>query len=167
LDYFCTRSLQENTDFFPTKIRDSFNGCPLKAVVRDQYGFIGTYYINDNVSSGIDIKVFEIDLLRIILKQMNVSFVYVLKPEGFKIEEGSVNNLVSAMIAKEAYIALGVVTSNFKCYTSFTLTNNHFTTRHLWYVLCPVKYPRWSSIFKTLSLDLWIFLSYRLCLRLF
>jgi hypothetical protein len=96
------------------------------------------------------------DLLRIILKQMNMTFVYVPTPEGFQIEEGSVNNLVSAMIGKEAYIALGSVTSNFLYYTSFDLTNSHFTTKFQWYVPCPVKYSRWSSIFRILSVGLWI-----------
>jgi len=98
----------------------------------------------------------EMDLLRIILKQMNMTFVHVPTPEGFEIENGSVNNLVNATIAKETYIALGGVTNNFLYYTSFDLTNSHFTTRFRWYVPCPVKYQRWSSIFRILSVKLWI-----------
>jgi len=82
----------------------------------------------------------EMDLLRIILKQMNMTFVHVPTPEGFEIEDGSVNNLISAMIVKEAYRALGGIKKLF--YTSFDLTNSHFTTRFRWYVPCPVKYPR-------------------------
>jgi hypothetical protein len=39
-------------------------------------------------------------LLKIILKPMNMTFFYVPTPEGFEIEDGSVNNLVNAMIAK-------------------------------------------------------------------
>jgi len=81
----------------------------MKAAVRDGYGFLETYYIKDKVSSESDIKGLEMDLLRIILKQMNMTFVHVPTPEGFEIENGSVNNLVNAMIAKEAYIALGGV----------------------------------------------------------
>jgi hypothetical protein len=99
-------------------------------------------------SNGCDIKGLERDLIRIILKQMNMTFVHVPKPDGFELYEGSVNNLVSATNAKESYIALGGVTNNFVCYTSFNLTNSHFTTRYRWYILCPVKYQRWSSIFK-------------------
>jgi hypothetical protein len=148
----------KNTDLFPIKIRNKFNGCSMKAVVRGDYGFIETYYINGNVSSESDIAGFEMDLLRIILKQLNMTFVYVPTPEGFKMEEGSVNNLVSAMIAKEAYIALGGVTRNFLYYTTFDLTNSNFTTRFRWYVPCPVKNPRWSSMFRILSVELWIIL---------
>ena len=148
----------KNTDLFPIKIRNNFNGCPMRAVVRDGRVYVGTYYVNDTDSNGIIIKGLEMDLLRIILQQMNMTFVHVPTPQGFEIEEGSVNNLVNAMIAKEAYIALGSVTSSFLLYTSFDLTNTHFTTRYSWYVPGPVKYPRWSSIFRILSAELWIVL---------
>jgi len=149
---------KKNTDLFPIKIRNSFNGCPMKAVVRDGYAYITTNYTSENVSSESDIKGLEMDLLRIILKQMNMTFLYVPTPEGFEIEEGSVNNLFSAMIAKEAYIALGLVERNLLYYTSFDFTNSYFTTRYRWYVPCPVKYPRWSSFFRILSGELWIVL---------
>jgi hypothetical protein len=145
-------------DLFPIKIRKSFKGCPMKAVVRIRYAFVQRYYLNKTVSRDSDIKGFEMDLLRIILKQMNLAFVYVPTPEGFKKEEVSVNNLVSAMIAKKAYIALGGVNKNYLYYTSFDLTNSHFTTRYRWYVPCPGKYERWSSMFRILSVELWIIL---------
>jgi len=132
----------KNTDLFRIKIRNSFNGCPMKAVERDGYGFRGTYYIKDKVSSESDIKGLEMDLLRIILKQMNMTFVYVPTQEGFEIQEGSVTNLVSAMFAKEICIALGDVTRNYLYFTLLYITNSHFTTRFRWYVPCSVKYPR-------------------------
>jgi len=98
------------------------------------------------------------ELLRIILKQMNMTFVYVPTPKAFEVEEDSVNNLVSAMNAKKVYIALGRVGINLLYYTSFDLTNSYFATRFRWYVPCPVKYPRWSSFFRILSGELWIVL---------
>jgi hypothetical protein len=89
---------------------------------------------------------------------MNMTFVYVPTPEGFELEDGSVNNLVNSMIEKEAYIALGGVKKTILYYKSFDLTNSHFTTRFRWYVPCPDKYARWSSIFRILSVELWIVL---------
>jgi len=148
----------KNTDLFPIKIRNKSNGCPMRAVVRDRHAFITTYYIYKYVFSESEIKGVEIVLLGIVLKQMNMTFVYVSTPEGFEIEEGSVNNLVIAMNAKEAYIALGGVERNLLYYTSFDFTNSYFTTRYRWYVPCPVKYPRWSSFFRILSGELWIVL---------
>ena len=146
----------KNTDLFPIKIRNSFNGCPMKAVVRNGHGFAATYYVYD--SSGIHIGGLEMELLSIILQEMNMSFFPVPTPEGFEIEEGSVNNLVTAMVAKEAYIALGGVTRNFLFYSYFDLTTSYITTRVRWYVPCSVKYQRWSSIFRILSVELWLVL---------
>jgi len=148
----------KNSDLFPIKIRNSFIRCPMKAVVRNAHASIYTHYEIENVSSENDITGVEMDLLRVILKQMNMTFVYVPTPKGFELEEGSVNNLVSAMNAKEAYIALGDVERNLSYYTSFDFTNSYFTTRYRWYVPCPVKYPRWSSFFRILSGELWIVL---------
>ena len=150
--------LMKNTDFFPKKIRNTFNGCPMKAVVRDGFGFVATYYTKGKNSSGNDIKGLEMDLLRIILQQMNMTFVHVPAPEGFELEEDSVNNLVASMIAKESYIILGGVTRNFSFYTSFDLANTYITTRFRWYVPCSEKYPRWSSVFRILSVELWLVL---------
>ena len=125
----------------------------MKAVVRDGHCFATTYY-----ASGSDIKGLEMDLLRIILQQMNMTFVHVPKLEGFEIEKESVNNLVSTMIEKDVSIALGGVRSHFLFYTSFALTNTHFTSRFRWYVPCSVKYSRWSSIFRIFSVELWLVL---------
>jgi hypothetical protein len=130
----------------------------MKAVVRDGRSFEATYYMYNEISSWSDIKCLEMDLLRIILQQMNMTFVYVPTPEGFEVHKGAVNNLVSALIEKEAYIALGRVKRNFLFYTSFDLTNSYLNTRLRWYIPCPVKYPRWSSIFRILSVELWLVL---------
>jgi hypothetical protein len=62
------------------------------------------------------------------------------------------------MIAKEAYIALGDVGNHIllESYFDSTSTYNIFTVR--WYVPCSIKYPRWSSVFRILSLELWVVL---------
>jgi hypothetical protein len=148
----------KNTDLFPIKISNSFNGCPMKAVVRDGLGFVATYYTRDKNSSLSDIKGLEMDLIRIVLKQMNMTLLYVPTQERFEIGKDSVNNLVTALIAKEAYIVLGGVARNSSFYTSFDLTNSYFTTRFLWYVPCSEKYRRWSNVFRILSVELWLVL---------
>jgi hypothetical protein len=62
------------------------------------------------------------------------------------------------MFAKEAYVALGSVGTNFLNETSFDFSNTHITTNIRWYVPCSVKHPRWSSIYRILSVELWLFL---------
>ena len=37
-------------------------------------------------------------------------------------------------------------------------TNPYYITNIRWYVLCSVKYPRWSSVFRILSVELWLVL---------
>jgi len=153
--YVCTRSLHEEHWLVSDKDQKELQRMSYESNFEWRI-WIGTYYTNDKDSNGCDIKGLERDLIRIILKQMNMTFVHVPKADGFELEEGSVNNLISAVTAKEAYTALGGVTNNFLCYTSFDLTNSHFTTRFRWYVPCPVNYPRWSNIFRILFVNLLI-----------
>jgi hypothetical protein len=152
---------KKNTDLFPIKISKSFNGCPMKTVARSSYWSLNTREINvqlSNGSVGWTAEGRDVDLLRVVLQQMNMTFVFVPTPEGFEMETGLVQNLTKAMIAKEAYIALGDMGNHFllESYFDSTSTYNIFSVR--WYVPCSIKYPRWSSFFRILSLELWLIL---------
>ena len=151
----------KNTDLFPGKISNSFNGCPMKAIVRDAHRYFTTNYVNRTDSNGSFVREvvgLEMNLLRVVLQQMNMTFVHVPTPKGFEVEIRSVDNLIKAFIAKDAYIALGEVGIQFLFISSFDSTNTHLTTRTRWYVPCSVKYPRWSSIFRILSVEMWLVL---------
>jgi hypothetical protein len=89
-----------------------------------------------------------------------MTFVHVPTPDGFEIEQGLKNNLSNAIIAKEAYIALGGGGTSFLQDSFFDSTNAHIVMGVRWYVLvpCSVKYPRWSSICRILSVELWLVL---------
>jgi hypothetical protein len=100
----------------------------------------------------------EMDLLKLVLEQMKMTFVHVPTPEGFETDEGLTVNLTSVMLAKEAYIALGAVGTHYLIDPFLESTNSYHTMRLRWYVPCPLKYPRWSSIFRILSVELWIVL---------
>jgi hypothetical protein len=76
------------------------------------------------------------DLLWTVLKQINMMFFHILRAKEFERLKGSVNKIFRSLIAKEADIALV----------------------DLGYVPCFVKYPRWSSIFRILSVELWLVL---------
>jgi hypothetical protein len=116
----------KNAEIFPIKIRKSFNGCPMKAVVRGGRAIITTQYVKGKDSTGSDIEGLEMDLLRIILEQVNMTIFHVPTPFGFELENNLLDNLSTAMIAKEAYITLGSVTRI--CFTCelFDFTNTHF-----------------------------------------
>ena len=151
----------KNTDLFPRKISNSFNGCPLKAVVRNCHWYITTnyvYYTNANGNVGKFIEGLEYDLLRFILEEMNMTFVHVHTPEGFEFEKGRTDNLTIALFGKEAHIALGAVGKRIMSHPFFDTSNTYSNMKLRWYVPCSIKYPRWSSIFRILSVELWLVL---------
>jgi hypothetical protein len=51
------------------------------------------------------IKGLEYDLLKVVYEEMDMTFVHLPMSEGFELLKVSVNNLIFAMFAKEAYIA--------------------------------------------------------------
>jgi hypothetical protein len=149
-----------NTDLFPRKISNSFNGCPMKAVVRESYSDFTTsgYYTRRNPKVLGYVTGLEVDLLLIVLKQINMTFEYVPTPEGFDIYQGLTYNLMVAMITKNAYIALGAVGTHNLEGSILESTNAHILVSASWNIPCPDKYPRWSSIFRIHSVELWLVL---------
>jgi hypothetical protein len=55
-------------------------------------------------------------------------------PEDFEIENGLTDNLIRAMIAREAYIALGEVGTNYLIETFVDFTNSYYTLSLHWLV---------------------------------
>ena len=150
----------KNIDLFPRKIRNNLNGCPLNVVVRDCHWGITTNYVHYNDSNGNVrryIEGLEYDLLRVVLQKMNMAFVHVPTPESFKIGNSSVYHLARAMFEKDVYIALGQVGTH-PFVSHFDYTNTYYMMSVRWYVPCSVKNPRWSSIFRTMSVELWLVL---------
>jgi len=152
----------KNIDLFPGKISNSFNRCPMKAVVRNGHWYFTTnyvYYNDSNYNVRKYIEGLEYYLLRFVLKQMNMSFVHVPTPEGFEKEGETINtNLLIGMFRKEIYIALGGVGAQNLMNSYIDTTNSYYMMSVRWYVPCSVKYPRWSSLFRILTVELWLVL---------
>jgi hypothetical protein len=62
------------------------------------------------------------------------------------------------MFRKEIYLALGSVGTYYLVDSCIDSTNTYYTMTLRWYVPCSDKYPRWSSIFRILSVELWLVL---------
>jgi len=147
----------KNTDLFPGKISKSLNGCPMKAVVRNGNWYLTTYYDENNVynvSAGKYIRGLEWDLFKVIYEQMNMTFERVFSTEGFE----TLHDYIGAMFTKRAYVVLGSLGTTFLSVTHLDTTNTYYTVSYRWYVPCSVKYPRWSYIFRILSVELWLVL---------
>ena len=128
----------------------------MKALVFDRQWSFSTKYVNHTYSNGTVVTYiagFEMKLLSIVLQQMNMTFIHVTSPENFE------NKLVSSLILKKYYIIVGNVGNHFLLNTYLSSTNSYSVMRFLWYVPCFDKYPRWSSMFRILSVELWLVLA--------
>jgi len=152
----------KNTDLFPRKLRKRLNGCPMKAVVIDGDWDLTTNFIDHKDSNGnfvTEITGMEMDLLRVVLQQMNMTFVHVPTTEVPIFEKGKISDdLFWAMIGKEVDTALGDLQLDSILYSYVDCTNTYYMFTIRWYVPCFVKHPRWSSLFRILSVELWIIL---------
>ena len=152
----------KNTDLFSGKIGNRFNGCPMKSLVSEsQWDYSKKYvpYSESVANVGSYMQALEYDLLMVVLEQMNMSLRNVPTPENFKKKgENLFTNLVIAMLKKEIYIHVGNGGTNYLPASYFDSTNSYYKMSVRWYVPCSVKYPRWSSIFRILSVDLWLVL---------
>jgi len=151
----------KNSDLFPGKISNSLNRCPMKAVVMNGNWYFTTnyvYYNDPNLNVKKYIEGLEWDLFKVVYEQMNMEFVHVPTPEGFGKDVDLVDELVGAMFAKRTYMILGGLGRNDLNVSYFDTTHTYYTVSYRWYVPCSVKYPRWSSIFRILSVELWLVL---------
>ena len=89
---------------------------------------------------------------------MNMPCVHIPTPEGFETEKGIITNLIRDLIKKKSCIALGNAGNNILSKPFFDSTYPYYIMRVRWYVPCSVKLPRWSSIFRILSVGLWLVL---------
>jgi hypothetical protein len=103
----------------------------MKAVVRDAHWDFPLKYVHCNDSNGnvvSYIEGLEYDLLKVIWKQMNINFVHVPTPNVFETSKIFVNDLIVAMLAKEAYIVLGSLANTY-------ITNPIFGYTHIYYTM--------------------------------
>jgi hypothetical protein len=109
----------------------------MKAIVRiGQWYFTTNYafYKDINGNDSLYIEGLEMELLRIILQQLNMTFFFVPTPRGFERGNSDEFNLVRTMIAKEAFIALGDVGYNILGRLIFDTTNPYSIMSIRWYV---------------------------------
>jgi hypothetical protein len=103
----------KNTDLFPGKISNSLNGCPMETLVIDgQFDFTTSYFNHTNSNGSVVryVEGLEMDLLMVVLKQMNKSFLNVPLRECLELATYSLwNYLVKVTFSKECYIVVGNV----------------------------------------------------------
>jgi hypothetical protein len=147
----------KNTDLFPGKIHKNLNGCPLKTIVNDAQSDITMKYVNHTYTNGsyeFYVKGLEYELLRVVLHQMNMTYVQVPTKDEFAFLDSTIRSLFE----KEPFIALGGFVKSIVFKSFFDYTRSYIFHSFRWYVPCSIKYQRWNSIFRIFSLELWLVL---------
>ena len=150
--------LVQNSNLFPQKIGKTFNGCPLRGVAKSFRNMvIYDPSIPDTGSSTPVIKDgWEVRLFRIIAGSLKMTPTYVRPPNS--LGESYSNDIVQILALDEADIAFGGLENWIRLdwVTELDTTRSYFTRRIRWYVPCAFKYPRWSSIYRIFSAQLWV-----------
>jgi hypothetical protein len=95
----------------------------------------------------------EIKLLETALQQMNMTVSVIITER-----DSSVKDIFDKMLMKEAYIFLGTLVHKEYYFPLFDTSSAYKMDTLRWYVPCSFKYPRWSSIYRILSVELWVVL---------
>jgi hypothetical protein len=115
----------------------------MKAIVinsESDFTMIYNTHLDSNGSVVTEVYGTEMELLKLVLKQMNMTFIHVTIRENYI--------LIKAVLENEAFIALvGKLKTNF-LNKLFVCSSSYYFTRLRWYVPCSIKYPRWSNILK-------------------
>jgi len=133
----------------------------MKALVFDNQIPFSTMYKYVRYSNGAVvtyIEGLEAMLLRIVLQQMNMTFIHVPTSEVFKKKGNNFKNLVKLLFLREYDIIVGTYAFIFLNEEMLSYTNSYDILTVSWYVPCSEKYPSWSSIFRILSVELWLVL---------
>jgi len=137
----------------------------MKDVVRNSHCYFTTNYDSKIHSDGKTenyIEGVEYDLPKFVVQEMIMKLVDVPVTEGLEFQNVSVTNLVTDLFAKEAYIVLGNLGINVLSVLFLDSTYSYHMMTIRWYLSCLVKYRRWGTLFRILSVELWLVRSYRL-----
>jgi hypothetical protein len=133
----------------------------MTAIIKDQNSDFTTKYVNYTDSNGngfLQIVGMEIALLNIVLQQMNMTCFPVDPREVFGRGPVSLRDFAFGMFSKTTYITLGCFVEHSMFEGVIDVTKTYSVVNELWHVPCSIKLPRWSSIFRILSVELWLVL---------
>jgi hypothetical protein len=149
-----------NSFLFPKKLSGNFHGCGLRAAVIP--GLLkeeNATQISENKSRLQQHNDFEIRLINIMRRAMNVTFAFLPKVENFRRiqdESGKYMGYTDLLMNDEADVAIGGIMRTLTSAILMDITGSYFHTTWEWYVLCPLKFPGWKSIFRIFSPTAWL-----------
>jgi len=107
-------------------------------------------------STPVNMDGWEVKLFKIITNSLNMTQTYVRTPKSF--DANDLSDVVENFKRNEVDIAFGGVEfiEKMDWEGEVDTTSIYFIRRIRWYVPCYFKYPRWSSIYKMFSPQLWV-----------
>jgi hypothetical protein len=154
-----------NSFLFPKKLRGNFHGCGIRAATRlEMFIEENATQISENKSYFPREDTFEVRILNLTTRAMNVTIIYLPQVENFHTiqdESGNYAGYTALLMNDEADVALGGIMRSITSAILMDVTKSILQIIWEWYVPCPVKFPGWKSIFRIFSPTAWlsIFLS--------
>jgi hypothetical protein len=159
-------SFMKNSALFTKKISNNLYGCELRvsSTVPDAYSIRGTVQQSGNDTNITYDGGWEIKLIDVITEKMNMKTTFLNPSEDFHQiydEYKNFTGYTAHLIFDEADVALSTIFRTLAPTSLTDFTTSYYQLKWVWFVPCPVKYPRWNSIFRIFSVSLWltIFLS--------
>jgi hypothetical protein len=154
-----------NYSLFPKKIYSNLHGCKLRVSTIPTTFSVRT--MAENIWSNTNVTYedgWEIRLINVITETMNMKMTFLPPTPNFrqiKNEFGNFTGYTAHLLFDQADIAFGAIVRSKNSPTVMDVTRGYQQSKWEWYVPCPLKYPRWKSIFRMFSASLWltIFLS--------
>ena len=139
----------KNTDLFPRKFNNKLNGCPMFVIAEKEKIYDINYSIQLNETNDTSVwfrEKFGSNLLKVVLHQMNMTPV--------PLTEKSTESTELPFVGYRHAVFLGEMANMVYSFPNLELTSSYHLTDIHWYVPCSIKYQRWSSIFRILSVEL-------------
>jgi len=148
-----------NSGIFHVNVGKNFNRCRVTALLRQLYPYLLVEHRIWNNVSYIHYYGLEEIILSSILQSLNLTFTVLLAHDLVS------DNVTRFVTADELSVALanglpefiigGIFRHNIHTY-NMEVTHSYYRDRLTWCTPCAIRRPRWSSIFRIFSTDLWI-----------
>jgi hypothetical protein len=153
-------SFMRNSSLFPKKISTNLHGCELRVSTKQSMFVVGHAIQNSGNDTNITYKDgWEIRLISFIAETMKMKTTFLPPAETFRRihdEFGNFTGYMANLMFDEADVAFAAIIRAVTSTSLTDVTTSYQQGKWEWYVPCPVKYPRWKSIFRIFSASLWL-----------